>query len=302
MDYNRLLNLQGMLFLLVAAGVVMRKKGILPEGAKTILTDLVIYLILPCNIINSFFIEFNLDILKGFAVILTIAGLIQIGCLMFAKIFYNREPESRRKVLQYGTVCSNAGFMGNPIAEGVYGAEGLMYASIFLIPQRIVMWSAGVSYFTESPDRKTVVKKVLTHPCIIAVYIGLVLMITQVPLPAFLQNTIRSVGGCTTTVSMILIGAILAEVEPGSILDWGIIRYAFIRLFLLPLLVYVCCRAFHVTPLLSGVSVLLTGMPAGSTTAILASKYEGDYIFATKCVVVTTLLSLVTIPLWCMFL
>ena len=302
MEYSRLLNLQGMLFLLVAAGVVLRKKGILPEGAKAILTDLVIYLILPCNIINSFFIEFNLEILKGFAVILTIASLIQIGCLLFAKVFYNREPESRKKVLQYGTVCSNAGFMGNPIAEGVYGAEGLMYASIFLIPQRIVMWSAGVSYFTESPDRKTVVKKVLTHPCIIAVYIGLVLMITRLPLPAFLQNTIRSVGSCTTTVSMVLIGAILAEVEPGSILDWGIVKYAAIRLFLLPLLVYVSCRAFHVKPLLAGVSVLLTGMPAGSTTAILASKYDGDYIFATKCVVVTTLLSLVTIPLWCMVL
>ena len=302
MEYSRLLNLQGMLFLLVAAGVVLRKKGVLPEGAKAILTDLVIYLILPCNIINSFFIEFNLEILKGFAVILTIASLIQIGCLMFAKVFYNREPESRKKVLQYGTVCSNAGFMGNPIAEGVYGAEGLMYASIFLIPQRIVMWSAGVSYFTESPDRKTVVKKVLTHPCIIAVYIGLFLMITRLPLPAFLQNTIKSVGGCTTTVSMVLIGAILAEVEPGSILDWGIVKYAAIRLFLLPLLVYVSCRAFHVKPLLAGVSVLLTGMPAGSTTAILASKYDGDYIFATKCVVVTTLLSLVTIPLWCMVL
>ncbi|GLC80388.1 AEC family transporter [Lacrimispora brassicae] len=302
MDYQHLLNLQGMLFLLVAAGVILRRKGILAEGAKTVLTDLVIYLILPCNIINSFFIEFNLDILKGFAVILTIASLIQAGCLIFAKVFYNREPESRKKVLQYGTVCSNAGFMGNPIAEGVYGAEGLMYASIFLIPQRIVMWSAGVSYFTESPDRKTVVKKVLTHPCIIAVYIGLILMITRLSLPAFLQNTIRSVGGCTTTVSMVLIGAILAEVEPGSILDRGIVRYAFIRLFLLPLLVYLCCRAFHVTPLLSGVSVLLTGMPAGSTTAILAAKYDGDYIFATKCVVVTTLLSLVTIPLWCMVL
>jgi len=302
MEYSRLLNLQGMLFLLVAAGVVLRKKGILPEGAKAILTDLVIYLILPCNIINSFFIEFNLEILKGFAVILTIASLLQIGCLMFAKVFYNREPESRKKVLQYGTVCSNAGFMGNPIAEGVYGAEGLMYASIFLIPQRIVMWSAGVSYFTESPDRKTVVKKVLTHPCIIAVYSGLFLMITRLPLPAFLQNTIKSVGGCTTTVSMVLIGAILAEVEPGSILDWGIVKYAAIRLFLLPLLVYVSCRAFHVKPLLAGVSVLLTGMPAGSTTAILASKYDGDYIFATKCVVVTTLLSLVTIPLWCMVL
>ncbi|WP_333650876.1 AEC family transporter [Lacrimispora sp.] len=302
MNNGNLINLQGMLFLLVAAGVILRKKDILPEGAKAILTDLVIYLILPCNIISSFLIEFNMDILKGFAVILGIASLIQVGCLVLAKVLYNGEPARRKKVLQYGTVCSNAGFMGNPIAEGVYGPEGLMYASIFLVPQRIVMWSAGVSYFTDSPDRKTVVKKVLIHPCIVAVYIGVLLMVTQLPLPGFLENTIRSIGSCTTTVSMVLIGTILAEVAPGSFLDRGIIKYTFFRLFLIPLLVYAACRLFHVDPLLSGISVLLTGMPAGSTTAILAAKYDGDYIFATKCVVVTTLLSLVTIPLWCLVL
>ncbi|MBE5979009.1 MAG: AEC family transporter [Paenibacillaceae bacterium] len=299
---SSLINLQGMLFLLVAAGVILRKLGILPDSAKQVLTDLVIDLILPCNIISSFLIEFNLDILKGFATILLIATLIQFGCLIIANTFYNKEPDRRKKVLQYGTVCSNAGFMGNPIAEGVYGAEGLMYASIFLVPQRIVMWSAGVSYFTESPDRKTVVKKVLTHPCIVAVYIGLFFMITQISMPVFLENTIRNVGGCTTTVSMILIGTILAEVKAGSIFDKGIMKYTLIRLFFIPLLVFICCRLFPVRPMISGVSVLLTGMPAGSTTAILAAKYDGDYIFATKCVVVTTLLSLVTIPLWCMVL
>ena len=302
MNFIHLINLQGMLFLLVAAGVVLRKRGILPETAKSVLTDLVIYLILPCNIISSFFIEFNMNILKGFGIILVIASLIQLASLLFAKVFYNRETAGRKKVLQYGTVCSNAGFMGNPIAEGVYGAEGLMYASIFLIPQRIVMWSAGISYFTESPDRKEVVKKVLTHPCIVAVYIGMALMTLQISLPVFLENTIRSVGGCTTAISMVLIGTILAEVEPGSILDKGIVKYSFIRLVLIPFLVFACCRLLHVAPLLSGVSVLLTGMPAGSTTAILAAKYDGDYIFATKCVVITTLLSLVTIPLWCLVL
>lgn len=299
---SSLINLQGMLFLLVAAGVILRKLGILPDSAKQVLTDLVIDLILPCNIISSFLIEFNLDILKGFALIMLIATLIQFGCLIIANTFYNKEPDRRKKVLQYGTVCSNAGFMGNPIAEGVYGAEGLMYASIFLVPQRIVMWSAGVSYFTESPDRKTVVKKVLTHPCIVAVYIGLFFMITQISMPVFLENTIRNVGGCTTAVSMILIGTILAEVKAGSILDKGILKYTLIRLFFIPFLVFIFCRLFPVRPMISGVSVLLTGMPAGSTTAILAAKYDGDYIFATKCVVVTTLLSLVTIPLWCMVL
>jgi len=299
---SSLINLQGMLFLLVAAGMILRKLGILPDSAKQVLTDLVIDLILPCNIISSFLIEFNMDILKGFAAILLIATLIQFGCLIIANTFYNKEPDRRKKVLQYGTVCSNAGFMGNPIAEGVYGAEGLMYASIFLVPQRIVMWSAGVSYFTESPDRKTVVKKVLTHPCIVAVYIGLFFMITQISMPVFLENTIRNVGGCTTAVSMILIGTILAEVKAGSIFDIGIMKYTLIRLFFIPFLVFICCRLFPVRPIISGVSVLLTGMPAGSTTAILAAKYDGDYIFATKCVVVTTLLSLVTIPLWCMVL
>lgn len=302
MDYSSLMNLQGMLFLLVAAGIILRKQGILHEEAKAVLTDLVIYLILPCNIISSFLIEFNITVLKKFAVILVIATLIQVVCLFLANVLYNKEEEGRKKVLQYGTVCSNAGFMGNPIAEGVYGAQGLMFASIFLIPQRIVMWSAGVSYFTESPDRKTIVKKVMAHPCIIAVYIGMFFLITQIQMPLFLENTIRGVGGCTTTVSMVLIGTILAEVKLKSILDWGIVKYTVIRLFFIPLLVFLSCRLFSVDPMLLGVSVLLAGMPAGSTTAILAAKYGGDYIFATKCVVVTTLLSLVTIPLWCMFL
>ncbi len=302
MNYNSLINLQGMLFLLVAAGIILRKKGILHEEAKAVLTDLVIYFILPCNIISSFLIEFNKKVLMEFAIILVIASLIQVVCLILANTLYRKEPDSRKKVLQYGTVCSNAGFMGNPIAEGVYGAHGLMFASIFLIPQRIVMWSAGVSYFTESPNRKTVIKKVLTHPCIIAVYIGVFFLVTQLKMPEFLENTIRGVGGCTTTVSMVLIGTILAEVKIKSILDWGIVKYTVIRLFLIPFMVFIACRLFSVDKVLSGVSILLAGMPAGSTTAILAAKYNGDYIFATKCVVVTTLLSLVTIPLWCIFL
>lgn len=294
-----LINLQGQLFLLVAAGVLLRKLHIIPEAGKSILTDLVIYLILPCNIVNSFRMEFDLDILKRFLVILAISVTIQLVCMILNQVLYRGQPAAKRRVLQYATVCSNAGFMGNPIAEGVFGAEGLMYASIFLVPQRIVMWSAGVSYFTECPDRKSLIKKVVTHPCIVAVYIGLFLLISQMPLPAFLGDTIKSVGNCTTTVSMVLIGTILAEVDPRTILNKTVVYYSAVRLVLIPLLVFAGCRLMNVDPLLTGVSVLLAGMPAGSTTAILSAKYDGDYIFATKCVVFTTVLSLVTIPLWC---
>ena len=300
MEIGTILTLQGMLFLLVAAGVILARIKILPQEGTKILTDLVIYLFLPCNIIHSFQLKFNLNILRGFLIIFTISMLIQGGCLLLSKVLYKKQPLARRKVLQYATVCSNAGFMGNPIAEGVFGVQGLMYASIFLIPQRIVMWSAGVSYFTGEQDRKKAMIKVLTHPCIIAVYIGLLLMISQITLPAFINNTITSIGGCTTAMSMILIGTILEKVNIKQMISKTILYYSSIRLILIPLLVYIGCMFFHVEPLLRGVAVLLAGMPAGSTTAILSTKYNGDYVFATKCVVFTTLMSMITIPIWCM--
>lgn len=302
MELETILSLQGMLFLLVAIGVILRKLNILKQIGTEILTDLVIYLILPCNIIHSFQMRFDLDILKGFLIILIISILNQVGCLILSNTLYRNQPIARKKVLQYATVCSNAGFMGNPIAEGVFGAKGLVYASVFLIPQRIVMWSAGVTYFTGGSDRKTIIRKVITHPCIVAVFIGLVLMIFQIPLPGFVNDTIQSVGGCTTALSMILIGTILAEVNIKTIFSKTIMYYSIIRLVIIPLLVFAACKSAHIDPLIAGVAVLLAGMPAGSTTAILSAKYDGDYIFATKCVVFTTILSMITIPILCMII
>ena len=197
-----------------------------------------------------------------------------------------------------------------------------MYASIFIIPMRIMMWSAGIACFTETPDMKSVVKKLALHPCIVAVYIGLGLLLFQQPLGAAyeavlacpavpvavggrmivgaLDKVIRSAGGCTTTLTMILIGTMLADVSPRDMLDGNTLLITAVRLGLLPLVVLVGCRLFHVDALLTGVCVMITGMPAGSTSAILAAKYNCDYMFATKCIVVSTLLSMITIPLWCM--
>ena len=93
--------------------------------------------------------------------------------------------------------------MGYPVAEGVYGDLGLFYASVFLIPLRLVMWSVGTGYFmAQQESRKEVLKKVLTHPCLIAVYIGILLILTQWRPPAFLDMTIRYIGGCNAAITM----------------------------------------------------------------------------------------------------
>ena len=292
------LQLQLILFLLMLAGLVLTRRGVITSAGRKCLTDLLIDLILPCNIICSFRIELDGSILRATALVLLIALGIQLACWGLGKLLYRFAPEPRRKVLQYATMCSNAGFMGNPIVEGIYGAQGLLYASVYLIPLRFFMWSAGLSCFTHTTAKETL-KKLALHPCILAVWIGFALMLTQAPLPGAVERTLSYLSGCTLPVSIVIIGSILAGVKPGRVFHPLTLYFCAVRLIGIPLLTLLVCRLVQVDALVTGVCVVLAGMPAGSTTAILAEKYGGDAEYASACVLVSTLLSLLTIPLLC---
>lgn len=300
--YTELFVLMGMMFFMMAAGYLLMKNHLVTEPGKKSIVNIVLYVILPCNIVKAFGIELEKGFWFGFSQTLAVATSIQILCMVLARLLYRKLPKGEKQVFQYGTVCSNAGFMGNPLAQGVFGDTGLLYAAIFLIPLRIVMWTAGVSYFTVDNDKRVVIRKVLVHPCMIAVYIGMTLMVFQWKLPSVLDNTVKSFGNCCTAMTMLYIGTILAGVKFKELCTKEQLYFALIRLILLPAAVLCACLLVRVDMLVTGVCVLLTATPAGSTTSILASRYEADEEAAAKCVVFTTVLSIVTIPVWSMIL
>ena len=299
---KELINLQLMMFALIITGLILKKVGVVGKEAQKGMTNLVIDLILPCNIIYSFMIKFSSKIAQDFVVILVISILIQVFCVILGGVLYNKCSVKRKKCLRYATICSNAGFLGNPIAQGVFGMMGLTLASIYLIPQRIMMWSEGVSVFTEAPTKKEMLKKIFIHPCIIACEIGIVLMLTGWRPPHFLEETITSVSNCNTAMSMLVIGMILADADPKTIIDKDVLFYTFIRLLIIPFCVFIPCWLLHTDSLVMGVSVILAAMPAGATTTILASKYDCEEEFSVKLVVFSTAASLITTPLWNMIL
>ena len=302
MKVKELINLQLMIFSMIIIGLVLKKVGVIGKTGQKNITDLVVDLILPCNIIKSFMVEFSMDIAKNFAGILLISILIQVASVILGKVLFVRTSEGRQKCLKYGTICSNAGFMGNPIAEGVFGSMGLTLASIYLIPQRIMMWSEGIAIFTEAPSRKELTRKVLTHPCIIACGVGIVLMLTGWTPPVFLNEVITSISNFNTAMSMMVIGMILVDADPRTLVDKDILFYTVIRLAVIPFFVWLPCELLGLDSLVKGVSVLLAAMPAGATTTILASKYDGDAEFAVKLVVFSTAASLISTPLWSIIL
>lgn len=299
MEFSHLFNVQIMFFILLFLGYFLRKKKWIDGAGRKSLTDLIINVVLPANIICSFMIEMNQEIALACVAILVISCVIQVFCYLLGTLAYGRMDKNRGAVYRYAIICSNAGFLGNPLVDGIYGSMGLMYASIYLIPQRICMWSAGVSCFTSASGRD-VVKKVLTHPCIIAVYVGLSLMLFQAPLPQALTDTLKALSNCTTALSMIVIGSILAEIDGKSVVNKRTLLYTALRLIVIPALVLAGCLLFSAAGLVTKVSTVLAGMPAGSTTAILAAKYNGDEKEAVKLIFLSTLLSMVTIPCWCM--
>ena len=177
-----------------------------------------------------------------------------------------------------------------------------------MIPVRIVMWTIGMSVFMkgsgqeEKAGKRSLFRKVMTNPCIVAVYTGAILMGSGISLPTFLENTISGISSCNTPLSMMLVGMMLAEMNPKGLLTRSVAFYTFVRLIVVPGIVFGLTALLPIDPLLRGITVIIAAMPTPITAVLLSGKHGGDEQCAAGMLFVSTLLSLVTLPIWCMFL
>lgn len=300
-SFFTMLRLQSMLLIFLLVGIFMRKRKMVPTEARPYFTDFLVRIALPCMIFHSFRSDSGWETLYRASGALWISSFVCGVSFLAGWLLYRNTPAGRRSVMRYGTLVSNAGFAGLPQVNGMYGAAGLLYASIYLIPLRISMWSGGISLFIRA-DRRTKVKSVLTNPGMIAVFLGIPYMLLPVALPRPVEAAIQAIGDCTNPLSMIIIGMIVADIPIKTVICRDVLLLTTVRLVVLPGLVLLVLKSLHMDPMLIGVSVLLTAMPVGVNTPILAQKYGGDHEFASKCVLLSTVLSLFTLPIISVFL
>ncbi|MDR1821055.1 MAG: AEC family transporter, partial [Oscillospiraceae bacterium] len=169
-----MLSTQIEILLIIICGYVLGKRGVLSPKARAEITNVVIYVVLPCNIFASFGKDTTAAMLKSGAVILAVGFGMQLLYGIFNLFLWRNRLFSKEQVsvAKYATYCNNSGFMGLPIIESFYGETGMFYGAINLIPIRIVMWTAGLSQFTATSWRSKV-RVLATHPCIWAVILGI---------------------------------------------------------------------------------------------------------------------------------
>ena len=293
-----LLTMQGMMFLMILIGAGMRKIQIVTTEGRRSMTNLVVNLILPSNILYAFS-KADASAFRSMLVVVAMAFLIQLAWYLLSRVLWRGMDESRRGVMRYAFQFSNCGYLGNPVIEGLYGAPGLVYASVFLLPVRLFMWSVGLECFQKGAGslRKTI-ERALTHPCVVATILGVVWMFFPIGLPDFLYNTISGFNQCLTPMTMLVIGFIMAETDLKKMFCKDLFVITVLRLLLQPLAVLAACRLLNLETLVAEVVTVLVSMPVANTTALLASQHDCDYTFASNVVVFTTLVSMITIPLY----
>jgi hypothetical protein len=288
------------LFLILIVGYFARKRAILTSELTSGLTNFLINVTSPFMIISSFQFAFSKEMLASAGKILTFSFLAHIFSTLIGLIIFKKYPENIRKILRFTTTFSNCGFMGFPLLQSIYGKFGVFYGSIYVVGFNIFLWTIGVMIFTGERDLSAI-KKAFLSPNIIAVLIGITTFILSLKIPTPIYSALEIIGEMTTPISMLVVGSTLAEMKLKELFSGFAVYYGtLIRLVIIPLLSLLITGLLNFEPLLQGVCVISTATPAAATTAIFAEKYNGDSAFASRIIVISTVLSIITLPFFIM--
>ena len=288
------------LFLLLVLGFVLFKCHIFDEYTNKKISALIINVASPMLIISSIAgVEGN-D--KSIVFLMIGAGILMyIGFIILGKIINRIFPFPKKDwpVYECMVVFANTGFMGYPVLLDVFGQEAVFYASLIHMAFNFFVYTYAILCLTKSDDSefKLNFKQLLT-PGIVLIFIGILIYLFDMQLPSVLMDTINSIGSLTAPLSMMMIGSSLA-VYPikDSFTDWRSYVFAFVRLIIVPFMTMIVCRLLHINPYYANITIITNAMPVGSMVLMLATQYNANVKIVTKNIVVSTLLSVITIPI-----
>jgi predicted permease len=285
------------LFLVALVGFYGGKKNIIDENFSNGLSKLLVEITTPFLVISSFSFSYGPNmknnVIKSFIYSFIIFALTPLLVKPLLLVI----DKGKRNTLEFAMMFSNCGFMGFPVAQSVFGKEGVIYAAVFNMLFSIFVWTYGVMLFTKTKSLGGL-KKCLKNPGIISSFIGLIIMIFSIKIPAVFMNTIDMVGGLTTPISMLIIGSLLSRSELKKIIkDRSLYYGSFIKLILLPEVLYFISILSGDNSTVIKTLILMQAMPAGAFTTIFAENFNKDKEYSAFIVSFSSLLSIITIPL-----
>ena len=281
----------------MAMGYLAHRLGYLGGETDQKISKIILNITMPCLIIASVAAG---DALPDAAEVLSV--------LKVAVVFYGMEllvaavaprllggTDKQKGVWRYTLVFPNMAFIGYPVAVALFGPEALFYAVILVLPFNLLAYSLGPLMLA---GRAKFRWQQLTSPCIIASVIALVVALGHIRLPTIVGECAGFVGNLTTPLSLLVVGSLLAGLTVGKVFAsprlWALTA---VRLLVLPALLWLLLGWMNVEPpMVAGIAVILMAMPTAVNGSMLSMEYGGDTECMAQITFLTTLVSIITIP------
>lgn len=293
----------GVMFLLLAIGVFIKKKGIVSVDAARQFSNFALFIITPSLLVNVFQRDFHPGLGASIALSALLAAAFHIVAALVTKpLFPSGGPgDDRSAVARLGAISSNCGFMGIPLMTAAMGEDSMIFAAIYIGIFNIYVWSHGVMLLRR--DGKIRWKEILLSPGVLGAVLGILLFLLRVRLPGLLLDTLGFLSGMNTPLPMVITGVLIADLAVGETLrDPRLYFTAFVRLVGLPLVMLgfmLLVRApvwFDGAATVALAMVISVSCPVAISTVMLPTRFGGDAQYGAKLVALSTLLSIATIP------
>lgn len=283
--------------IMIAVGYFISKKGMITKEGASELTGILLKIVTPCVIISAFeeskgSVSINQMLLFVLSMLIFMA--ISIAVSHFA---FNKEPEERRAVLKFASMFSNMGFMGVPLVNGIVGGRGVVYATFGIVVFNIVNWTYG--YRLMNKDEKICLKTAFLNPGVIGLLIGLPIYFIKFNMPVFIMEPIGFFKGINTPMAMVILGSYIAKVDVKSFFtDLSVYKSTFLRLIVIPAIFFGALMLMRLEHDMFVSAMIQAATPTAATVVLFSVEFKKDSELASRCVAVSTALSVFTLSAW----
>ncbi len=302
MDMFSIMEKVGTLFALIIIGLVFGKLARTTEKDTQLLAKVVLNVVVPANIIASVRME-DFDSIKQDLLALVIISCCVLAVTLALAFLFTRLLKmegATAAVYRSAVFFNNYGFMGWPVCFIIFGAQGLLYAVLYTIPMNVFLYTFTPMMLADKTKRAFDLKLLINMPLVSTVIAVLLLVFRATP-PDLLGDVFEMVGAVQTPLSMMIVGMVLASADLKKLMNGaGPYLYSAVRLVVIPAALFLFLKWAGVFGLVLGIPVIIAAMPAATMVVVLSQNYDSDTVLASRLVIISTLFSIVTIPLFAM--
>lgn len=287
------------LFVIMFMGYAVVKAGFMKASESKSVSVILVYLVNPCVIVNAFQVEYTPEVQKGLILAVMAAVVIHLLYLLLTAIL--KHPLHLNVIERATAIYSNAGILVIPLVQVLLGQEYVIYSSAFITVQLVLLWTHCKSMLCE--ESKLEWKKILLNVNIISIFVGVILFVSRISLPSGVQSVLGMMNNLMGPLGMLLAGMVIADVSMKNVfLRKRNYLSAALRLLIYPVLSLAVMKIISLfAPVSDFKQILLTVYlasvtPACTTVTSMAQLYDKDAGYASSLYVLTTLLSIVTMP------